>query len=152
MLSSVSGLTLAGPTLPRDAVDRPYEQERREFVRVHLEIPVTYRFVSQHRDDSELDHTYRGTTSNISAGGLLLRGEIPLIPWIPELLMQKMLIGVTLGIPDEGQPIKALARVAWLEAVEDPTLRSRMGLAFREITAADRERIFQFVLKSLMPM
>ncbi len=133
-------------------MDRPYEQERREFVRVHLEIPVTYRFVSQHRDESELDHVYRGTTSNISAGGLLLRGEIPLIPWIPELLMQKMLIGVTLGLPDEGPPVKALARVAWLETVEEPSLRSRMGLAFREITAADRERIFQFILQSLMPM
>jgi len=133
-------------------LDRPYEQERREFVRVHLEIPVTYRFVSQHRDESELDHVYRGTTSNISAGGLLLRGEIPLIPWIPELLMQKMLIGVTLGLPDEGPPVKALARVAWLETVEEPSLRSRMGLAFREITAADRERIFQFILQSLMPM
>ena len=133
-------------------MDRPYEQERREFVRVRLEIPVTYRFVSQHRDEGELDHVYRGTTSNISAGGLLLRGEIPLIPWIPELLMQKMLIGVTLGLPDEGPPVKALARVAWIEAVEEPSLRSRMGLAFREITAADRERIFQFILQSLMPM
>ncbi len=133
-------------------MDRPYEQERREFVRVRLEIPVTYRFVSQHRDESELDHVYRGTTSNISAGGLLLRGEIPLIPWIPELLMQKMLIGVALGLPDEGPPVKALARVAWIEAVEEPSLRSRMGLAFREITAADRERIFQYILQSLMPM
>lgn len=133
-------------------MDRPYEQERREFVRVNLDIPVTYKFLSQHRGDSELDHTYRGTTQNISAGGMLLRGEIPLIPWIPELLMQKMLLGVSLGIPDEGPPLRALARVAWIETVEEPTLRCRMGLAFREITVTDRERIFQFVLKSLMPV
>lgn len=133
-------------------MDRPYEQERREFVRVSLEIPVTYRFLSQHRDDGALNHTYRGTTQNISAGGMLLRGEIPLIPWIPDLLMQKMLIGVTLALPDEGVPIKALARVAWIETVEEPSLRCRMGLAYREITSTDRERIFQFVLKSLMPL
>lgn len=133
-------------------MDRPYEQERREFVRVSLEIPVTYRFLSQHRNDGELNHTYRGATQNISTGGLLLRGEIPLIPWIPELLMQKMLIGVSFGIPDNGSPIRALTRVVWLEAMEDPTLRCRMGLTFREITTTDRERIFQFVLKSLMPV
>lgn len=133
-------------------MDRPYEQERREFVRVPFEVPVAYRFISQHRDDSELDHAYRGTTTNLSAGGLLLRGEIPLIPWIPDLLMQKMLIGVSLALSDAGAPIRALARVAWIETVEEPALRCRMGLAFREITAADRDRIFQFVLKSLMPM
>ncbi len=132
-------------------MDRPYEHERREFVRVRLEIPVTYRFVCHLRQDPELDHQYRGSTSNISAGGLLLHGEIPLIPWIPELLMQKMLIAVSMALPDGGGAIKALARTAWLEPVEEPSLRCHMGLAFREITSTDRDRVFQFVMRSLMP-
>lgn len=132
-------------------MDQPYEQERREFVRVKLEVPVRYKFLAKERIEPELDHVYEGTTWNISGGGLLLAGRIPVFTWLPDLLLSKILIGVNILLPGTDTPIKALARVAWIETIDEGTKRCGIGLKFREITTADRDQIFQFVIRSQMP-
>lgn len=132
-------------------MDQPYEQERREFVRVKLEVPVRYKFLAKDRTEPELGHVYEGTTWNISGGGLLLSGRIPVLSWLPDLLLQKVLIGVNVLLPGSDAPIKALARVAWVETIDEGTQRCGIGLKFREITTADRDMIFQFVIRSQMP-
>ena len=128
-----------------------YEQERREFVRIRIEIPVRYKFLCKTRTDKELEHIYEGSTSNISGGGLLLLGKIPVLGWIPELLMQKIVVGCNIMLPDFDQPIKVLTRVAWIETVDEQTLRCAVGLRFKEVTNEDRDRLFHFVIKAQMP-
>lgn len=129
----------------------PYEQERREFIRVNLEIPVRYKFLSKTRQDKEMEGIYEGTTSNIGGGGLLLHGKIPVLEWIPELLMQKLMLGLNMMLPAQEDPIKVLTRVAWIETIEAGTHRCAMGLMFRELTTQDRDRIFRFVIKAQIP-
>ncbi len=132
-------------------MDQPYEQERREFVRVKLEVPVRYKFLAKDRNEPEFDRVYEGTTWNISGGGLLLAGRIPVFSWLPDLLLSKILVGVNILLPGTDNPIKALARVAWIETIDESTQRCGIGLKFREVTTADRDQIFQFVIRSQMP-
>ena len=129
----------------------PYEQERREFVRVRTQIPVRYKFLSKTRQDTAMDEVYEGTTTNLGGGGLLLLGRVPVLDWISELLMQKIVIGVNLLLPQDDQPIKALTRVAWVETFDEVTMKCNLGLKFKEVTQADKDRIFKFVIKVQMP-
>ena len=62
------------------------EPERRQFIRVKLEVPVKYKFLS-HDPEFSSDEIFEGVTNNLSAGGLLLMGRIPNLDWIPGLLM-----------------------------------------------------------------
>ena len=132
-------------------MNNEHQQERREFFRVKLEVPVRYKFLSKFRQAPALTTIHEGATSNISAGGLFLVGHIPDLTWIPDLLMQKMVIGLNLLLPTSEVPIKALARVAWLETLDEATQKCGMGLKFKEISAEDKDKIFQFVIKSQMP-
>lgn len=129
----------------------PNEQERREFVRVRVQIPVRYKFLSKTRTGVEMDDVYEGVTTNVGGGGLLLLGRIPVVDWIPELLMQKIVLGVNLLLPHDEAPIKALTRVAWVETFDESTKKCNLGLRFKEITQADKDRIFKFVIKVQMP-
>ena len=126
----------------------PLPAERRQFVRIRLEVPVLYKFLCQHRQDPELREVYEGTTRDISAGGILLHGKVALLDWVPELLQHKIAVGVNLFLPEDQVPIKALARVAWIEPIEARTNCCALGLGFREITQQDKDRIFRYVIKS----
>lgn len=126
-------------------------QERRQFTRLRVEVPLRYKFLSTYMKDSRLDQIYEGITKNISGGGLLLYGTIHDLDWIPDLLTRKMLMGVILSLPDQEEPSKALARVAWIETVDEKTHRCNIGLEFKEITAEDKDKIFLFVIRSQLP-
>ncbi len=128
-----------------------YDHEKREFIRVSAEIPVKYRFICKHRQDEELEKTYEGKTRNLSGGGLLLEGKIPLLPWVPEMLMNKMKVAVRVELPDADEPVEAVSRVAWIETLDEYTHHSHIGLNFKEITKEDRDRIFQYVINSEAP-
>jgi len=125
-------------------------QEKRQFVRVSSSLPVRYRFLSvepEYRDDAVRE----GRTDNIGGGGLLLTGQVPSVDWITELLMEKILVAVTLELPGYDEPVQAIARVAWLEAIDQNTEICQLGLTFKEITNESRDRIFDFVIKAHAP-
>jgi len=128
-----------------------FEQERREFVRVKLEIPIRYKFIASYMKDELIEKSYEGFTSNISGAGLLLKGPIPDFDWIPDLLLEKMVIGINMLLPIEVDPIKILVRVAWVEALEEKTRYCTMGLKFKEITREDQDKIFKYIIRSQMP-
>lgn len=128
-----------------------FEQERREFVRVKLEIPIRYKFIAPYVKDERIERSYEGTTSNISGAGLLLKGPIPDFNWIPDLLLAKMVIGVNISLPTEMDPIKVLVRIAWVEALEEQTHYCTMGLKFKEITREDQDKILKYIIRSQMP-
>lgn len=127
------------------------DQERRQFVRVKAEITVRYKFLSKTRTDRELEPVYDGRSTNIGGGGLLLQGQIPKLDWIPDLLLQRMALGCNLIVPTADMPIKVLTRVAWIEAIDEDTQTFALGLKFREITTADQDAIFRFIIRSQMP-
>ena len=127
------------------------ERERREFVRVRAEVPIRYKFLSETAKGPELDTIYEGVTDNLSGTGLLLLGKIPILDWIPDILMQRIVVGVNLHIPDVSLPIKILGRVAWIETIEEKTQRCYLGVHFKEITTQDKDAIYRFIIRMQMP-
>jgi c-di-GMP-binding flagellar brake protein YcgR len=129
-----------------------FESERREFVRIKVALPVRYKFLSHELDGRvEADEIHEGSTNNLSGGGLLLRARIPHLEWIPALLMQKIVIGVNLLLPNDDLPVKALTRVAWIESLEEGTNKAQLGLRFKEIAQEAEDRILQYIVRCQMP-
>jgi c-di-GMP-binding flagellar brake protein YcgR len=124
-----------------------YVIEKRDFVRVHTDIPVRYKFLSR-SIPLESEGIFEGTTSNLSGSGILLVGKIPGMSWIPGLLMGEILIGVNLLLPSIDVPIKALTRVAWVEAFEKGSDKCAMGLRFKEISKENQDEILKYIIKA----
>jgi c-di-GMP-binding flagellar brake protein YcgR len=129
---------------------RFYDTERRDFIRVRAELPVKYRFLSS-EPGLVTDEVFVGSTSNISGGGLLLVGEIPNADWISALLMERIAVGVSLELPGDPDPVEALTRAGWVEALDERARRCSLGLRFKEITREDLDRIFRYVIGAQMP-
>lgn len=124
-----------------------YATEKRDFVRIHTDIPVRYKFLSK-SIPVESEGIYEGTTSNVSGTGILLYGKIPGMSWIPGLLMGEILIGVNLLLPNVDVPLKALTRVAWVEAFEKGSEKCGMGLRFKEISKEHQDEILKYIIKA----
>lgn len=123
-----------------------YESERREFVRIKMDVPVRYKFLSKSVEVG--DAVYAGTTGDLGGGGLLVVGKIPDAAWYVGLLTQKIVVGVNIQLPQAMEPIKALCRVSWIEATESESGRVAMGLKFKEIARDSLDEIFKFVIKA----
>ena len=123
------------------------EPERREFVRVSVVVPVRYAFLDAagQRLPSGLSE---GATTNLSASGMLLQGRLGDVAWTQELLTQRMAVAVSVVLPTEVEPVKALARAAWIETIDPASRRCNLGLLFREITREDQDRLFRFVIRA----
>ncbi len=124
-----------------------YETEKREFVRIHTDIPVRYKFLSR-SIPLESEGIYEGTTANLSGSGLLLVGKIPGMSWIPGLLMSEILIGVNVLLPLLDVPIKALCRVSWIEAFQKGSDKCAMGLRFQEVSKESQDEILKYIIKA----
>jgi c-di-GMP-binding flagellar brake protein YcgR len=128
-----------------------FESEKREFVRVKVAVPVRYKFLAHEVEHADLEKIWDGTTSNLSGGGLLLRGKIPDLAWLAPLLSGQMKVGVNLMLPTFELPVKALTRVAWIENLEESTQKGLMGLRFTEITKSGQDEILKYIIKTQMP-
>jgi len=121
--------------------------ERREFVRMACELPVKYKFISL--TDKEVDEElFEGCTRNISPSGILLQGPIPDLKYLQPMLQQEVAIAVRLQIPEEDNCVRAIARLAWFECIEDDPNHCLFGLNFKEITSQDIDKIFRLIIES----
>ena len=126
--------------------------ENRDYLRVKAKVPVRYRFLSNTIQHPVLGEMFQGETCDLSGGGILLEGRIPEESWIPELLMERITVGVSVYLPDAHEPVRALARVAWLNTGDNENLdASKMGLKFVEITREAQDRLFRYILEDLLP-
>ena len=124
-----------------------YESEKKEFVRVSTDIPIRYKFLSKSVPLDE-QGIFEGSTSNLSGSGLLLVGKIPSISWIPALLTEEILIGINLLLPSLDMPIKALARVGWVEAMPKGSDRCALGIKYKEISKEHQDEILKYIIKA----
>lgn len=125
---------------------RYYEKERREFVRVSVEVPVSYRFLS-HDSSFEAPETYEGVTQDLSGGGLLLQAKVPDPDWIPGLLTERIFFGVEIRLPGCEKPVRALTRASWVQSAKGEENACLVGLRFKEITRKDMDSVFKFVIE-----
>jgi c-di-GMP-binding flagellar brake protein YcgR len=119
-------------------------------VRLKSVVGVRYKFLSKTRTDPELETIHEGRSNDLGGGGLLLQGPIPKLEWIPELLLQRMAVGCNLVLSPSEAPIKVLARVAWIETLDEEAQTFGLGLRFREIAGHDQEAIQRFVIRAQM--
>lgn len=129
-------------------MSRLSESEKRQFVRVPVNVPVDYRFVRQDSDTPISVAMLNGHTINIGAGGLLLVGQIPDRDLIADLLMRKVVVALSIRLPRQ-QPIQALGRVAWVEAIDQTQMTCSIGLTFKEITAQSQDDLFRFIINAV---
>lgn len=123
------------------------EMERRQFVRVRMDVPVRYKLVRP-TGEKVLEDLFEGNTNNISTGGLLLQGKLPDPSYVIELLAQRVRIALNMAIPGDTVSIKAIARAAWIERLEASSGVFPMGLSFEHLDDADRARIQRFTIKA----
>ena len=129
-----------------------FESEKREFVRVRVALSVRYKFLSRDPEfATQADEIHEGSTNNISGGGMLLKARIPDLQWLAPLLMERIVLGLNIHLPHVETPIKALTRVAWIEAVEEGTQKGLLGLRFKEISQDDQDRILRYIIRCQMP-
>ena len=122
--------------------------EKRQFVRVPVDIEVKYRFIGPSGVAPTPETIYSGKTGNVGAGGLLLVAQLPEAALIADLLMGKVAVGLELFLP-EHDPIQALSRVAWLEALDETDNTCAMGLRFVEIASVAQDELFRFVINAV---
>ncbi|MFN0059513.1 MAG: PilZ domain-containing protein [Planctomycetota bacterium] len=122
---------------------------RREFIKINTDVPVRYKFLSKDLDLGA-DQIFEGTTTCFSGGGLLLQGRIPSMNWIAALLMDKIQLGVNILLPSCDQPIKALCRVSWIEAIPEGSDRCSIGLDFENIEKDMQDQVLKYLIKSQM--
>ncbi len=123
----------------------------RTLVKLRTPIEGRFKFLSKTRQDVEQDQVYEGTVPAISAQGCLMAGKIPRLDWLPDLLTHKMMLGLNLLLPNDPDPIKALGEVGWIEKIEEETGRCQIGVTFKDIQPADRNRIFAYQVKAQLP-
>jgi c-di-GMP-binding flagellar brake protein YcgR len=122
--------------------------ERREFVRINVSLPVRYKFLSPGGEKS-INEVFSGSTTNISAGGMLMLGKIPSQDYLSDLLLQKVILGINVLLPELEVPLKLLARVRWIESLTAQN-ECAMGLIYKEIKKADQDKIVQLIIRSQM--
>ena len=124
-----------------------YESVRIEFHKLHTDIPVRYKFLSK-SIELGTDQVFEGTTAKLGGSGCLMNGKIPRLNWVPAILMGKVLLGVNLLLPSSDEPIKALCKVAWIEAMTEDSDRVVMGLQFMDISKESQDQITRYLIRS----
>ena len=87
-----------------------------------------------------------GETTDINPRGILLVGSLPSLDLLVPLLTQKIILSIEMSLPRPKFMVQAIARVTWIEAVEEEQKRCSMGLTFNDISQEDREKLFQFLV------
>ncbi|MEM8886071.1 MAG: PilZ domain-containing protein, partial [Planctomycetota bacterium] len=113
-------------------------------------LAVRYKFLSHVEVEGDLEEVHEGSSQNIGTGGLMLRARVPDPAWLQHLLTRTMYVGVNILLPNQGEALKALCRVAWASAMEEGN-HIVFGLSFQEITQESRDMITQYIIRSQMP-
>jgi len=122
--------------------------ERRETVRLELNIPVEYTLINDIKS-TELSRRRRATVTNISARGLRIESDEIDDSLIEELYNGRIKLGLEMKLPGTDIPVKALAKVAWLTKgwkEQDGRAKYIMGLEFLDITTVHQDMVREYII------
>jgi len=115
-------------------------EERRRFVRLSTSVKVEYAVVG------ESDEEVSSSTKNISLGGICL--------FLDNIVDKGAILELKIFVLKEVNPIKARGKVAWIEEFglgeADTRKHIEAGIEFTQIPDGDRERLSQYIFKSLV--
>ena len=92
--------------------------ERKGFVKVSMDVPVRYKFLSKTIEVKDKE-VHEGHTNNVSGSGLVLIAKIPDGETLTRLLTNELLAGLNILLPSQDETIKALARLVYVEAMPE---------------------------------
>ena len=124
------------------------DSEKRQFVRVPVDLRVDYQFIDQSAPTGS-EEVIHGHSANLGAGGLLLVGPVPDNGIIVDLLMRRVFVSLDIHLPGLKESIRTLARVAWVESIDVARKECSMGLMFKEITGESQDRLFRFIIDAV---
>lgn len=121
------------------------EPENKSFDRIKTDYTVRFKFLTKEFTDPRLSDVHEGVAVSLAKDGLLLWGPSPPPEWCSDLLRSRVFLGINLVLPHLPNPMKALARVAWIESVDADRQRCYYGLRFQEIEDEARLSLVQFL-------
>jgi len=130
-------------------MERALGPEKREYVRLATALQLRIKFLNL--DGTPLsERVLMGETTNISGGGLLVKADVPEIRMITGMLENRVALGVEIDLPDEKEPLQAIARTSWLTIDEDDEAKCFLGLTFHEMTRESLDKIINFIVRTCM--
>lgn len=120
---------------------QPSSADHRQYLRLPSVIPVAFSIV--HLQDQVIGIGWlKGTTQNVSEGGMCLETASLNESMIHYLSKANILLDLRLSVPSVKTPIKAIAEVAWSKRIENEESKSFIiGLKFKSIVADDLKTI-----------
>jgi len=116
--------------------------------RQHLRKPTEFGVQLDLAPYGEESALLEAITTNLSAGGLALRGTAEAIEIIDAAVAHRSPLGTRFSIPNRIQPIQALTKAQWMRRLKEPGTFG-LGLRFEEITSISRDAIVEYVLNDL---
>ncbi|MBI4569724.1 MAG: PilZ domain-containing protein [Planctomycetes bacterium] len=124
-------------------------RERREFIRIAVELVVRYRFLPLPASgEGESPAPLRqGFTANISQSGLVLVCELPPEDLLVPMLKKQVELEIRFAVPDTGSPREATGRtrIAWID-LDIVAQQCQLGLEFVDLAERDRVALFKYAL------
>lgn len=120
------------------------DTDKRQHIRKAAEIGVQLNLDPYGEDSALLE----AITTNLSAGGLALKGTAEEIEMVDAAVSQRSPLGTRFSLPNRIQPIHAMTKAQWIRRLKEPGVFG-LGLKFEEITSISRDAIVDFVLNDL---
>ena len=124
---------------------RSSPQDRRQSPRIAAELAVKVTFLDN-ATGRPLAPAVDAATVNLSMGGLCARLGLPDVSHVTEKLLTDQIVArVALELAGGRDTVFAFTRVAWCERGASADGALTMGLAFRDMSPADREKLVRFL-------
>jgi hypothetical protein len=120
---------------------------RKDFVKVAMDVPVRYKFLSKTFPVSDKD-VHEGFTSNLSGSGLILTVKIPDGETLIHLLTNEIVIGLNMLLPSQDEAIKALAVVEWVDALPEMPGKCGLGVRFVDMPKECSDQILRYTIRA----
>ncbi len=120
---------------------------RRNFVKVSMDIPVRYKFLSKTLDVKD-PSVHEGHTGNLSGSGLALEVKFPDGDTLVHLLSQEILVGLNILLPSQDEAIKALARLDSIDALPEVPGKCSLVLRFLDMPKESSDLILRYTIRA----
>ncbi len=120
---------------------------RRSFVKVSIDVPVRYKFLSKSIDVPDRE-VHEGSTNNLSGSGLVLLAKIPDGETLIHLLTNEILIGLNIQLPSQDEPVKALGSLSFIEALPEMPGKCGLNVRFLDMPKEDSDQILRYTIRA----
>ena len=121
--------------------------ERKGFVKVSVDVPVRYKFLSKTIEVKDKE-VHEGHTNNVSGSGLVLIAKIPDGETLTRLLTNELLAGLNILLPSQDETIKALARLTFIEAMPEMPGKCGLSLKFLDMPKENSDQILRYTIRA----